>query len=1163
MFSKTIIELEKIFEKNRTDLDVLLRLKDELECRRSARAARLRAKAGQALGAIQAKTKEPNAAEIPIPSEKPTRRPARGRVYLDQPSAILAAWTALEALSPQTYRRPEDLISGDSRCAIDLSETQPPWIAGEKSRPNYRLYYQIILGSVLMERAANALAGAFGEAEEPDHRNRDKAALATVLVDKCGIPVENGISVSSFAWALTPALKLKFEKLGAWQEVEPKIIEKLETIFRRSNHEGLPIPIDLDAIHRAHDALVAEYELPGFLTERTPFALRIYHYYKAKNPPEAALLNSFFLRDLARAADRVKGNTAPPALDSYFGNSNERQTFDLLHDTTALEEVLAPSLVSAAKWPAGTGHALVTLQQAAVNIVRSECRTGGLAAVNGPPGTGKTTLLRDLVAACVLDRAEAMARFEDPGKAFQPSGKRAAIPGNKFFHLYKLDPRLKGHEILVASSNNKAVENISRELPAQAALGDSANDLRYFKTVSDAVRNPTRQAGIGGEEEECPAAETWGLIAAVLGNVQNRNAFRESFWWDDERSFRLYLKAAKGDPTLRKNPHPEGGETPRGIPRVILDENPPSPQLAKGNWEKARERLLTLKQEVDSDMAFLEGTRKACLQLAEDRTNEKAAQATLSRLIAERVQLDARLAGCRAAAAEAHAEHSERSALVSQHRKTRPSLFARIFRTEGWRTWAVEDAPLRSADVSSARILQAANESLSKATALKDASLVGIRQSEQVVREVRKRIAGLSKKIEDLRPLLGDRIVDSSFFNHHETWNLAIPWIPPACQEKREKLFAAAINVHRAFIDCAAQKIYHNLSALMQTLSSGADQTAATRDLLGDLWSTLFLVIPVISTTFASVDRMLGDLPADSFGWLLIDEAGQALPQAAVGAIMRSRRCVVVGDPLQIPPITSLPERLVSYICDFFNVDAYRWAAPESSVQTLADRASKFQGTFSSNDGLPRRVGAPLLVHRRCEDPMFKISNAIAYEGLMVKATVPPPFEDSIHSVLGPSAWFDIDGEAHTKWCQAEGDVLLTLLKKLAGAGLNKPDIFTITPFRAVAQEIRIQLDCAGSPLQDLSVDPRQWVKDRVGTIHTFQGREAAAVILVLGAPNASQSKAREWAAGTPNILNVAVSRAKRNLYVIGSVEAWGGTGHARTLASHLPKVRLARGASL
>lgn len=33
-----------------------------------------------------------------------------------------------------------------------------------------------------------------------------------------------------------------------------------------------------------------------------------------------------------------------------------------------------------------------------------------------------------------------------------------------------------------------------------------------------------------------------------------------------------------------------------------------------------------------------------------------------------------------------------------------------------------------------------------------------------------------------------------------------------------------------------------------------------------------------------------------------------------------------------------------------------------------------------------REVGVPLLVHRRCEEPMFSISNAIAYENLMVQA---------------------------------------------------------------------------------------------------------------------------------------------------------------------------------
>jgi len=65
------------------------------------------------------------------------------------------------------------------------------------------------------------------------------------------------------------------------------------------------------------------------------------------------------------------------------------------------------------------------LQQAAVNLMRSELAgREGTVAVNGPPGTGKTTLLRDIVAACVLDRALVMAAFDDPEKAFTPSGQR-------------------------------------------------------------------------------------------------------------------------------------------------------------------------------------------------------------------------------------------------------------------------------------------------------------------------------------------------------------------------------------------------------------------------------------------------------------------------------------------------------------------------------------------------------------------------------------------------------------------------------------------------------------------------------------------------------------------------------------------------------------------
>jgi MoxR-like ATPase len=56
----------------------------------------------------------------------------------------------------------------------------------------------------------------------------------------------------------------------------------------------------------------------------------------------------------------------------------------------------------------------VLLQQAAVNRARSELKGEGIFAVNGPPGTGKTTLFRDLVAACVVDRALAMTSFDNP-----------------------------------------------------------------------------------------------------------------------------------------------------------------------------------------------------------------------------------------------------------------------------------------------------------------------------------------------------------------------------------------------------------------------------------------------------------------------------------------------------------------------------------------------------------------------------------------------------------------------------------------------------------------------------------------------------------------------------------------------------------------------------
>lgn len=64
------------------------------------------------------------------------------------------------------------------------------------------------------------------------------------------------------------------------------------------------------------------------------------------------------------------------------------------------------------------------------------------------------------------------------------------------------------------------------------------------------------------------------------------------------------------------------------------------------------------------------------------------------------------------------------------------------------------------------------------------------------------------------------------------------------------------------------------------------------------------------------------------------------------------------------------------------------------------------------------------------------------------------------------------------------------------------------------------------------------------------RGQEKTAVVLVLGG---GSNGARAWAAGSPNLLDVAITRAEDRLYVIGDRAAWAGVGHARTLAEWLP----------
>ncbi|MEG3168063.1 DEAD/DEAH box helicase [Sphingomonas sp. LB3N6] len=1139
--AKSIADLEILHAASGSEPAVCEMLRKELSHRSTERARKLR----ERLGTPAAATQQPASTTVPRSKRILTHPDPPHRA--DEPRSILSAWAALEALSPQTYRRPENCANDDLRCVAPLHD-QLPWTLRERSKPDRQLYYQVVLGAVHVDGAMQRLIQTFGVDEERSNRAREKAIVAALLVDRegCLLP-EKSIGISSFGWALPLALEMRLGELGNWPNVESDMVEQLEKMLRRVDEDGRPVPLDLPLIDRAFRYLVETFGIPSDLVEPPSFAVRVYHYYKAAKPPEVDLLNSFFLGDLSKAR-KLDPTRMPETLRRYLGVATSERTFDLQLEPSALEAAVAPKLMPAARWPSPSGHPLVLLQQAAVNLARREPAIGGLLAVNGPPGTGKTTLLRDVVAGAVLDRALALIEFDDPNDAFTVTGQKMAAGPKAFYNFYRLAPNVRGHEVVVASSNNKAVENVSRELPAAKAVGRPLEECSYFRSISDHMHGTAEGEGEG---ENTVPIETWGLVAAVLGNARNRFKFTQRFWWDRDRGFRIYLKAVKGDSVLREIKDEESHVIRRELPSVVLREQPPASGTVARAWLRARRSFTELHREVTAELAALEAVRQTCLELAGARQALALAEAALTPLVVFQVHAKAREKVERHSRADAASVHDYRMAALAQHQRIRPGLFARLFRTVPWRNWSnvlvgLQTDADRSREVltTSERVhATVANELRTATAAVEEHQRVRDGKATEVVR--------LVSAVDAHRPRLGNRIVDGAFFAQgHNATNLAAPWIPDTLHRKREALFLAALALHRAFIDAAAQKVLHNLSVLMGVLQNGPPKDPAKLALLGDLWSTLFLVVPVLSTTFASVDAMFGELGEGSFGWLLIDEAGQALPQAAVGAVMRARRVVVVGDPLQVPPVVSLPDRLTKEVCRWFKVDADMWGAPEASVQTAADRASRFKGGFDTDRGR-REVGVPLLVHRRCQEPMFGIANAIAYDHQMVHAAG-PRMPGRVGELLGPSGWFDIVGEATSKWCPAEGERIVGLLRTLADGGIVRPDLFIVTPFRIVAQEIRRRLDQEGSLLSTLGLEGREWLRDRVGTVHTVQGREAETVILVLGAPAASQGGARAWAASTPNILNVAVSRAKQNLYVVGSHGAWRGVGHASEMSHQL-----------
>ena len=655
-------------------------------------------------------------------------------------------------------------------------------------------------------------------------------------------------------------------------------------------------------------------------------------------------------------------------------------------------------------------------------------------------------------------------------------------------------------------------------------------DLRYFKSISDKVLE----------------RDTWGIVAAVLGNSSNRYLFSQGFWRDEENGLSTYLNHASGLPQIVSEQQADGPPIKRNREIVDAEKPPTNAREALVRWEKARkefQQALKTSRESQSALQGLHGHLVRLAKIANELEDLEAWQPELEELSASTKQ-------AQEAFQQADKAHKKAERQRSTHYSERPGFFARLFRTSRFKDWQKHYDNLTAKVVNEKKVADTNSTAFDNLRSQLSAKQKIIGEARSKISELQTEEARLSNEIKSAKRKLNVPMPDAEFFAlAYEDIQMANVWFDEIENRRRDQVFETAIALHRAFIDCAADPLRQNLSIFVGSFGTRSLGTPQKNALIADMWASFFLVVPVVSTTFASVHRMFSRLPAEALGWLLVDEAGQALPQAAVGAMLRTKNSVVVGDPLQIEPVVTLPNSLTEEICAFFGIDPLKYNAPEASVQTVADAASMYCARFPMGSG-QRDVGAPLLVHRRCDSPMFDISNEIAYANLMVQATKP----SGAKPVLGPSRWINITGKpGPDKWCADEAVVLVNLLRKLRDAG-EDPNIYIVTPFVIVQKNLRQELLRSGA-LDGWVKNPNAWVWEHVGTVHTVQGREAKIVFIVLGAQGSSQNGARNWAGGIPNLANVAVTRAQTSLYVIGNRDLWKTAGVFAALDRYLPDV--------
>jgi hypothetical protein len=620
------------------------------------------------------------------------------------------------------------------------------------------------------------------------------------------------------------------------------------------------------------------------------------------SPSPATNSGEGFAKDLGRIANEVRNRDAGRGLRDYLashGEVSEAKPVDVGACVTPLVQHLAPALFPIARWPTVDNLALPCNRQFVVNaLFKILQRSGGLFSVDTPPGCEKAEVLRDMVAALVVERASRLAQLPMPEQAF--IGEKAWITPSLTGVVHTLRPELRGFEIIVASSDEAALNRT-----VCALSNDAATALMHQPDTSIAA-------------------------AAIIARIDNE-AFLQQF-----------------ETTTRVDE--EQSETGlRGIfqtlSKTALDWN-----IAIGRFRNAVVEERRLRQARIALFGDFVRLGNVCQEIEAQETRLVLLGAHES---ATRCDLDSAQTASDIAATDVMTAETQRR----NHYAQRPGFLAAIFSLGKllyqWRCdCRSHERCLAHAEQ---RLMEADTRLKCRIRAL---SAVERERETETAILVEQRILSDSLRASQTKAQAVIDTVYPSIANLCDADATSpTPWSDPAWNKARTRVFMEGLNLHQAFIRANASRLEQNVQAAIEIVAGKVPKSASS-DAVETAWASLFFLIPVLSLNLSAFTRIFSCLRRESIGWLVIDEAGDLPPQIAAGAVWRAKRTVFFGDSTQSAPAEALSGSIRSVLRKHYKVDA-EWLHDETSAQQLATRTSRL-GAWKTTGDITRWTGVPL-----------------------------------------------------------------------------------------------------------------------------------------------------------------------------------------------------------